>query len=201
MPLQYPTTSRTLLARIAAGDEIGWDEFYGKYAPIVRAVARCKGLDSVADDICQQVMLEFFKQSRTFRFDPDKARFRTYFGRIVRARIADHYRRNRELPAADAPPPAVEPEVERIFLSEWREMALREAEAVLKSRVAPKTFQAYRLYAAQGRPAEKVAAFLECSVNQVYLAKKRCVVILRELLAEMNDADPDLQVELPGDGN
>ena len=28
MPLKYPTTSRTLLDRIASGDEISWDEFF-----------------------------------------------------------------------------------------------------------------------------------------------------------------------------
>ena len=95
MPLRYPTTSRTLLEKIAAGDGIGWDEFYEKYAPVVRALARGKGIED-AEDICQQVMLQFFKQSGTFRFDPGLARFRTYFGRIVRAKIADHFRRGRD---------------------------------------------------------------------------------------------------------
>lgn len=33
MTLRYPTTSGTLLARIAAGDEIGWDEFFERYSP------------------------------------------------------------------------------------------------------------------------------------------------------------------------
>ena len=60
MPLKYPTTSKTLLDRIAAGDEISWDEFYERYSGIVRALARLKGLnDAEADDICQQVMLQF----------------------------------------------------------------------------------------------------------------------------------------------
>ena len=57
MPLKYPTTSKTLLDRIAAGDEISWDEFYERYGGIVRALARLKGLNAAeADDICQQVM-------------------------------------------------------------------------------------------------------------------------------------------------
>ena len=28
MSLKYPTTSKTLLDKIASGDEISWDEFY-----------------------------------------------------------------------------------------------------------------------------------------------------------------------------
>ena len=102
MSLKYPTTSKTLLDKIASGDEIFWDEFYQKYSPIVKAIACFKGLNaSDADDICQQVMMQFFKQSKTFKFDPDVARFRTYVGRIVRGRIIDHFRRKKEIPVAE----------------------------------------------------------------------------------------------------
>ena len=91
MDLKYPTTSKTLLDRIAAGDEISWDEFYNRYCGIVRDIAKFKGLDdAAADDICQQVMLQFFKQSKTFKFDPDIARFRTYFGRIIVSKTASY---------------------------------------------------------------------------------------------------------------
>ena len=62
MDLKYPTTSKTLLDRIAAGDEISWDEFYERYCGIIRNLAKFNGLDdSAADDICQQVMLQFFR--------------------------------------------------------------------------------------------------------------------------------------------
>ena len=197
MPLKYPTTSKTLLDRIAAGDEISWDEFYERYGGIVRALAHLKGLnDAEADDICQQVMLQFFKQSKTFRFEPGIARFRTYFGRIVRAKIADHYRAKKEDPAGIPEPDPVEDPTDELFLNEWRKMVLKEAESELKTRVAPETFQAYELYAVQNRPVEKVAAYLDCSVNQVYQAKKRCFAMMREILLKMNEQDPELKLEL-----
>ncbi|MBQ9776979.1 MAG: hypothetical protein IJW17_13205 [Lentisphaeria bacterium] len=50
MSLKYPTTSKTLLDKIASGDEISWDEFYQKYSPIVKAIAKFKGLDANAVD-------------------------------------------------------------------------------------------------------------------------------------------------------
>ena len=63
MNLKYPTTSKTLLDRIAAGDEISWDEFYNRYCGIVRDIAKLKGLDEAeAEDICQQVMLQLFME-------------------------------------------------------------------------------------------------------------------------------------------
>ena len=43
---------------------------------------------------------------------------------------------------------------------------------------------------------EKVAAYLDCSVNQVYQAKKRCFAMMREILLKMNEQDPELKLEL-----
>ena len=197
MDLKYPTTSKTLLDRIAAGDEISWDEFYNRYCTVVREIARFKGLDEAeAEDICQQVMLQFFKQSKTFKFDPDIARFRTYFGRIIQSKISNYYRNQPDVPSEEIEPDPQPGEAENLFLTEWRKMILKEAERELKNRVAPETFQAYELYAVQNRPVEKVAAYLDCSVNQVYQAKKRCFAMMREILLRMNEQDPELKLEL-----
>ena len=196
MPIKYPTTSKTLLEKISSGDEISWDEFYRKYAPVIKAVARYKGIEYDADDICQQVMMHFFKQSKTFKFDPGLAKFRTYLGRIVSWKIIDYYRKKREKLSGELDAVPVDTEVEKLYMDEWRKVILAEAEEELKKRVNPETFQAYHLYAVQGRPVEKVAAFLECSNNQVYQAKKRCFAMMREILLKMNEADPDLQMEL-----
>lgn len=197
MSLKYPTTSKTLLAKIAAGDEASWDEFYAKYAPVVKALARFKGITEDADDICQQVILQFFKQSKTFRFDPDIAHFRSYFGKIVQAKIVDYYRKKKNaVNHIDPDPAAVDPEMDAVYMAEWRKIMIAEAESELKNRVSLTTFQAYQLYAVQERQVEKVAAFLECSVNQVYQAKKRCFAMMREILLKMNEDDPDLQMEL-----
>ena len=197
MELKYPTTSKTLLDRIAAGDEISWDEFYTRYCGIVRNLAMFRGLDAAeADDICQQVMVEFFKRSKTFKFDPDVARFRTYFGTIIQNKIVSYYRGKREEPSDEIEVEDEKRPVDEMFLAEWRKMILKEAERELKNRVAPETFQAYELYAVQNRPVEKVAAYLDCSVNQVYQAKKRCFAMMREILLRMNEQDPELKLEI-----
>ena len=195
MPLKYPTTSKTLLDKIASGDEISWDEFYRKYAPVIKAVAKYKGIEYDADDICQQVMMHFFKQSKTFKFDPGIAKFRTYLGRIVSWKIVDYYRKKREKLSGELDAVPVYAELDKIYMAEWHKVIIAEAEDELRKRVSPDTYQAYQLYAVQGRPVEKVAAFLECSVNQVYQAKKRCFAMMREILLKMNEADPELQME------
>ena len=195
MPIKYPTTSKTLLEKISSGDEISWDEFYRKYAPVIKAVAKYKGIEYDADDICQQVMMHFFKQSKTFKFDPGIAKFRTYLGRIVSWKIVDYYRKKRKKLSGELDAVPVYAELDKIYMAEWHKVIIAEAEDELRKRVSPDTFQAYQLYAVQGRPVEKVAAFLECSVNQVYQAKKRCFAMMREILLKMNEADPELQME------
>ena len=196
MPIKYPTTSKTLLEKISSGDEICWDEFYRRYAPVIKAVAKYKGIEYDADDICQQVMMHFFKQSKTFKFNPGLAKFRTYLGRIVSWKIIDYYRKKSEKLSGELDAVPVDAELDKIYMAEWHKVIIAEAEDELRKRVSPDTFQAYQLYAVQGRPVEKVAAFLECSVNQVYQAKKRCFAMMREILLKMNEADPDLQLEL-----
>ena len=197
MSLKYPTTSKTLLDKIASGDEISWDEFYLKYAPIVKALAQFKGLDAnAADDVCQQVMMQFFKQSKTFKFDPNIAKFRTYFGRIVNIKIANYYRKRGEVSSDEPEEIPVDSEEGNLFMNEWRKTVLKEAEQELKQRVSPETFQAYELYAVQNRPLKNVAEYLDCTENQVYQAKKRCFAMMREILLAMNEQDPELQLEL-----
>ena len=197
MSLKYPTTSKTLLDKISSGDEISWNDFYDKYSPIVKALAKFKGLDAAAaDDICQQVMMQFFKQSKTFKFDPNIAKFRTYFGRIVNAKITNYYRKRGELSSDEPEEIPVDSEEGNLFMNEWRKAVLKEAEQELKQRVAPETFQAYELYAVQNRPVKKVAEYLDCTENQVYQAKKRCFKMMREILLAMNEQDPELQLEL-----
>ncbi len=201
--MKYPTTSLTLLDKIVNGDEIAWNEFYQRYQPVVLALAKYKGLDdAAAEDVCQQVMLAFFRQSKTFRFDPNIARFRTYFGRIVNTRIADHYRKQKDKTSSsskikdDAEPCIPTPEYESYFLEEFRKTVWDDIYQQLKQRVSISTWQAFELYALQERPVEKVASFLGCSVNQVYQAKKRAVAILRKIIADINQRDPDLKLEL-----
>ena len=197
MSLKYPTTSKTLLDKISSGDEISWNDFYDKYSPIVKALAKFKGLDAAAaDDICQQVMMQFFKQSKTFKFDPNIAKFRTYFGRIVNAKITNYYRKRGELSSDEPEEIPVDSEEGNLFMNEWRKAVLKEAEQELKQRVAPETFQAYELYAVQNRPVKKVAEYLDCTENQVYQAKKRCFAMMREILLAMNEQDSELQLEL-----
>ena len=92
--MRYPTTSKTLLDKLQSGDAVSWTEFFDRYRGIIVSLGNLKGLTpEECDDLVQEVMLCFFKNSKTFVFNPQIARFRTYFGRIIQARIFDLLRR------------------------------------------------------------------------------------------------------------
>ena len=62
--------------------------------------------------------------------------------------------------------------------------------------MTPKTYQAYELYVLQGRPAEKVAAVLEMTADDIYAAKNRCNKIMKKIITRHNAADGELNLEL-----
>ena len=151
--MNYPTTQASLLERVQQGDEISWNEFYFRYAPVIRAAGQgFKFNDTECDDLVQLVMLKFFNHAKTFVYRKGEVKFRTYFSRIVQSQAVDMIRRNAkqkdlpgELPENPAP-------FEELFMTEWRKAVLEEAKAELRLRVTPKTYQAYELYVLQGQP-------------------------------------------------
>ncbi len=198
--MQYPATPKTLIERLRDGDEIPWNDFYATYAPIVRSLGSLKGLTPVeCDELVQAVMLRFFKHSETFVFNPEIARFRTYFGRIVQWGIIDIFRSRRTgapaepefpfMPEGQPPPDKI---LDEALLAEWHRMLLDEALAELRGRVELTTYSAFELYGLQHRNAEDVARMLDMSVAKVYLAKSRCLAILNEIFKRIAKDDPEL---------
>ena len=194
--MNYPTTQSSLLERVQQGNEISWNEFYFRYAPVIRAAGQgFKFNDTECDDLVQLVMLKFFNHAKTFVYRKGEVKFRTYFSRIVQSQAVDMIRRNAkqkdlpgELPENPAP-------FEELFMTEWRKAVLEDAKVELRLRVTPKTYQAYELYVLQERPAEKVAMILEMTVNDIYSAKNRCNKIMQAVIARHNAADGELNLE------
>jgi RNA polymerase sigma factor (sigma-70 family) len=198
--MQYPITPKTLIERLRDGDEIPWNEFYSTYAPIVRSLGSLKGLSFVeCDELVQEVMLRFFKHSETFVFNPEIARFRTYFGRIVQWSIIDIFRRRQagaptetECPFQPEELPPPDKILDEALLAEWHRMLLNEALAELRGRVELQTYSAFELHGLQHRNPAEVAQMLKMNPARVYLAKSRCLNILREIFKRIGKDDPEL---------
>lgn len=201
--LKYPETSKTLLEKMTGGDEVSWEEFFARYSEIIISLGRLKGLtDTECDDLLQEVMFRFFQNSKTFVFDPGIARFRTYFGRIIQARIFDLLRRryqSNRLASGMVEPDGSELEtpdflLNEALLCEWRKLLLEDALALLRERVAPETYLAFDLHMRQSLPVEEVMRTLSVNRQFVYTAKTRCLKTLKQIIADWNRQDPELEL-------
>ena len=191
------TTRTTLLEKIAAGDEIGWIEFFDAYRRLVLAIAKKNGIpDSDADDILQQTMLGVFHEGKFIYRRETHGKFRTWFGGIVRHKIRDYYRecrRSRELPVADIPEGIGPEDFETAFLEEYRGHLLDLAVRELKNRVSPEVFETFSL-CRTGCCDKEAARLLGVRSNTVTIRKRRCVEILNGILRGFNEADPELKL-------
>ena len=200
--MPYPTTRTTLLNRLN-DDEAAWTEFFNRYRQTIADIGHYKGLSpEECDDLVQNVMIRFHdKVESGFRYDPSLAKFRTFFSTLVKGCVWDLLRRRerRGIPLAD-PPDAdggdrPDELLDMAIMEKWRAIVREEAMLELARRVDEKTFQAFELYALEERPAKETAELLGFSVDSVYVAKNRCVKILREIIARLNVEDPELQLD------
>lgn len=203
--MEYPKTSRTLLEHVVHGDEAAWYTFYNRYQVIVLEVAtRWAHLSQEdAEDVLQNIMSSFFSMRESFVFDSGKAKFRTFFGRIIANKIIDFQRKNRREYVSFDDGIATEltdgsrelEEVNRIVMDNWSQVLLDDVRQKFNQRVNTATYQAFQLFALQERPVDKVADFLGCTINQVYQAKKRCLSVLDDILREFHKEDPELSAQ------
>ena len=196
----FPSTHKTMLEKIQTGDEVSWQEFYDRYSPVVFQAGGSYGLTTdECKDLLQNVMLKFFQHDLVMKYDSKRARFRTYFNQILCSCICDYRRQKKQLSpeigTEKLPELPVPAEADEMFLDEWRRQMLQEALDRLRNQVKPETFLAFQLTALQGKSAKETADFLKTDVNMVYVAKSRCLARLREIVAEINRDDPELDLD------
>ena len=201
--MPYPTTKTTLLNRLDR-DDAAWTEFFDRYRDEIVDLGRFKGLsDDECADLVQNVMIRFFhKVESGFKYDPTLARFRTFFSRLVKGCVYDLLRL-REKHGVPSDGIAVEDDGSRpdelldmALMEKWRAIIREEAMLELARRVDEKTFQAFELYALECNPPRDTAKLLGLSVNSVYVAKTRCLKILREIIRRLNTEDPELKLDV-----
>ena len=187
----YQTSASMLLRLRADGTldrQVGWNDFSKMYGSVIAGFARNAGAKpQEVDDILQDVMLGFFKQSRVFEYDPAKGRFRGYLKRITLNAIRDRYRRKR--PIVGLPesydPPAGESELNAAWDREWTEHLLRRALEKVKTNIQPKTLEAFERYGVRGEPVASVAKDLDMSEASIRHAKMRVLDQMRQEIAIM----------------
>ena len=194
------TTKKSLLARVRAGDEVSWREFYETYRPLIILCGRDCGLTyEENEELVQLVMCEIFQKDIlakynidevpkdiVFQYDPSRGRFRYFLKAIIRNQAFKLYhKRHEHVNIEEIPEPASDDKFDASWEEEWRRHIFTQAMLELRNQVQSNTFAAFEMYAVQGRPVKEVADFLNMSVNSVYVAKNRCIESLKEIMENL----------------
>jgi RNA polymerase sigma-70 factor (ECF subfamily) len=198
-----PTTRASLLVRLRGPrDERAWAEFTAIYEPLVRRLARRKGLqDADAADLVQEVFRAVATAIEGQAFDPARGSFRGWLFRIARNMVVNFLIHQRRHPRGTGdtdmkcfleaqPDPATEDSV--LFETEYRRQLLDWAAEQVRGEFTPLSWQAFWQTGVEGRPAKEVAAALGTTVGTVYHYKSRVMARLRQKIEEVEGHGPPL---------
>jgi RNA polymerase sigma-70 factor (ECF subfamily) len=179
-------------------DEGAWDEFVRRYGWLILAWCQQWGLQAAdADDVSQNVLLKLAEHLRSFVYDPSR-RFRGFLRTVAHNACMDYLDGRRRVVAtgADTAVLAVLESVEaREDLAARLEEAfdlerLEAAQARVRERVEPHTWEAFRLTALEGQSGADAAALLGMQVGTVFKAKSKVQQMLREEIERLEGDEP-----------
>lgn len=190
-----PTTRVALLTRLRQDptDQAGWAEFVERYGRhIYRWCRQWKLQDADAEDVTQNILVKLSQKLRAFAYDPSRS-FRGWL-----KTVAHHAWRDFEDDRRNARPAAGDRQVVELMqslearedlaqkLEEAFDFELLEAAKVrVRLRVAPHTWEAFRLAAFEGVPVGEVAARVHLQVAMVYVAKSKVQKMLQEEIGRL----------------
>jgi RNA polymerase sigma-70 factor (ECF subfamily) len=191
-----PTTRATLLARLGQDptDQAAWDEFvehYGRH--IYRWCRQWKLQDADAEDVTQDILVKLAQKLRAFAYDPSRS-FRGWLKTVAHHAWRDFVDSPRTRAAAGNGQ-----DWERMQTLEAREDLVQKLEEAfdhelleaakvrVRLRVAPHTWEAFRLLALEGRPVAEVAAAVNLQVAMVYVAKSKVQKMLQEEIRKLEE--------------
>jgi RNA polymerase sigma-70 factor (ECF subfamily) len=199
MRSDHSTTRASLLARLGDDptDQAAWEEFVDRYGPRILAWCRAWRLqESDAQDVAQAVLVRLAVQMRRFAYDPALS-FRGWLRTLTRNAWHDCMAaRLRTIGGAGRGDSAM---TDLIQTAEARDdlahrldrefdlELLQEAERRVRQRVAPGTWEAYRLAAAEGLSGAEVAARLGVKVTAVFVSKSNVLKQLRDEVRALED--------------
>jgi RNA polymerase sigma-70 factor (ECF subfamily) len=193
MPTQ--TTTALLQDLVDPSNEAVWAAFDGRYRPILVGFGRKLGLGNEdAADAAQETLARFVRAYRAGKYDRSRGRLRSWLLGIARNAILDVRSAKAGRREQQAETFLGELPDDRTFDSTFEEACEQElvflalANLRRESRADRRTIEAFELLALGGIAPADVAARLGMTMNDVYLAKHRCLKRLRTIIEELRAA-------------
>jgi RNA polymerase sigma-70 factor (ECF subfamily) len=185
-------TSVTLLERVSRSpaDSGAWDEFVRLYRPMIYQWSRGWGVQEAdADDVAQLVMAKLLKLLCDFEYDHDRS-FRGWLKTVARRVWSDLREGQDRVVSADSMIGSLEArtDLEVRLEAAYDQELLEKAMMLVRGRVDPSTWDAFRLTAIDGLRATEAARRLVMAVGNVYVAKHRVQKLLQQTVLELEQS-------------
>jgi RNA polymerase sigma factor (sigma-70 family) len=188
-------TRLTLLGRLrsAPADPAAWGEFVEWYGQKIYVWCRTWGLQEAdAQDVTQEVFLKLSMRMQEFRYDPQGS-FRAWLKTVSHHTWQDYLRKQRKAGQAGGSADAMNhlhaiearDDLEKWIAAAGDEELLKEAAVRVRIRVEPRTWDAFRLLALEGRSGAEAAKVLGMKVGALFVARSKVQRMLREELARL----------------
>jgi RNA polymerase sigma-70 factor (ECF subfamily) len=174
-------------------DQAAWGEFVDRYGRKIYAWCRQWNLqDADAQDVTQTVLVRLARRLATFTYDSSRS-FRGWLRTLTQHAWSDFLKR-RDRPGRGSGDRQVDAFLQSLeardnLLAALEEPfdreVLEEASARVRLRVAPRTWEAFRLTALEGLPGAEAASRLQMRVATVFKARSRVQQLLAEEIAEL----------------
>ena len=200
-------TSPTLLGRLrqAPTDQAAWDEFVERYGRRIYVWCRQWNLQEAdAQDVTQNVLLRLAEKMRTFAYDRSQ-HFRGWLKTLTHHAWCDFLEGRKRAAAGSGDSRvldvlrtvAARNDLEKHLEEEFDRELLDQAMARVRQRVAPHTWDAFRLVALDGWSGVQAAEQLQMKVATVFVAKSKVQKMLREEVHELESHGQEDREELP----
>jgi RNA polymerase sigma-70 factor (ECF subfamily) len=176
-----------------------WSEFVDHYGPRIYAWSRRWGLQEAdAQDVTQNVLLKLADKMRSFTYDPSRS-FRAWLKTLTHHAWSD-YLESRGRPGHGSGDSGVAEMLHSIqarddlvqqLEAEFDRELFEEAASRVRLRVAPQTWEAFRLTALEGLSGAEAAGRIPLQVAQVFVAKRRVQKMLSAEIARLEGRNED----------
>ena len=192
-------TSVSLLRRVcqAGEDEAAWREFIDLYGRQIYKWCQAWQLqDADAEDLTQTVLLQLVAKMKTFAYDPGRS-FRAWLKTVTHHAWRDWVDAQQRLPRGSGDSSVLgqlhtiaarEDLVQRLE-AQFDQELLQTAVARVRQRVAPSTWDAFRLTALEGLSGAAAAAQLGMKAATVYVARSTVQRMLQEEREQLEAAE------------
>lgn len=191
-------TRPSLLIRLRnQRDSDAWSNFAEVYGPMVYAFARRQGhQDADAADLVQDVLREVSRSIPKFDYDPALGKFRSWLYTIARRAMGRNVQRARTRGTGDSATIELLENVansnddsEAVWQRLYHQQLLHWAADQIRDDFKESTWEAFWQTAVEERSPSDVAAGLQISVGNVYVARNRVMKKLSQKIREIDESE------------